>query len=511
MLTKIQNRSANPVIFHLKILCGLLLVLLWVGCAHKSTETGTLVSIPDKIKAESEELAKIHKELRDALEKVPTKEMEVKPVIPAYDPLEDRIVSFSLVDEDYKMVLYSLAQSVGMNIIIDPQVKTEERRLTINFQNVSAAAVLREVLDTFNLYYEVKDNVIRVKPFQERIFKLNFLDTFIDTDFVVGGDVLGAGEVEAVEGLSGSFKISGKGAEQNQGNPYEVIESMVKQVISADGKYFLNRLAGSLYVKDRPESIRSIARIVNHAKQMLSRQILIVARIIEVGLREEHSYGIDWEVLWQELDITDNSSIRAGWSLEEGLVLEGIFDNFDIGAAIDALETFGDVNIVSNPSIRVKHGKPAIISVGSSISYTKSTETTVLSNDQRDTITEVEVSKVFDGLILGVIPFIQADGGITLLINPIKSDVDRESLELIDVGNQQVTLPEVNIKEISTTISLKSGDAVILGGLIDNRKVNSDKRVPILGSIPVLGYLFKNEFKRDEKQELVIILSVSQI
>ena len=183
----------------------------------------------------------------------------------------------------------------------------------------------------------------------------------------------------------------------------------------------------------------------------------------------------------------------------------------DIGAAIDALETFGDVNIVSNPSIRVKHGKPAIISVGSSISYTKSTETTVLSNDQRDTITEVEVSKVFDGLILGVIPFIQADGEITLLINPIKSDVDRESLELIDVGNQQVTLPEVNIKEISTTISLKSGDAVILGGLIDNRKTSSDKKVPILGSIPVLGYLFKHEFKRDEKQELVIILSVSQI
>ena len=510
MLTSMRNRSENLMKVNLKIFCGLLIMLLVAGCAHKPSEPSAPITMPDKIKSQSEELARIHKELRDALEKVPTKDLEVKPVMPTYDPLEDRIVSFSLVDEDFKMVLYSLAQSVGMNIIIDPRVKTEERRLTINFQNVSAAAVLREVLDSFNLYYEVKANVIRVKPFQERIFKLNFLEISIDTDFVVGGDVLGEGE-EAVEGLTGSFKISGKGSQQGQGNPYDVIENMVKKVISPEGKYFLNRLAGSLYVKDRPESIKSIARIVNHAQQMLSRQILIVARIIEVGLREEHSYGIDWEVLWQEMDITDDSSFRAGWSLDEGLVLEGIMDHFDIGAAIDALESFGDVNIVSNPSIRVKHGKPAIISVGSSISYTKSTETTILSNDQRDTITEVEVSKVFDGLILGVIPFIQPNGEITLLINPIKSDVDRESLELIDVGNTQITLPIVNIKEISTTISLKSGDAVILGGLIDNRKTNTERGVPVLSSIPILGYLFKNEFMRDDRQELVIILSVSQI
>ena len=166
---------------------------------------------------------------------------------------------------------------------------------------------------------------------------------------------------------------------------------------------------------------------------------------------------------------------------------------------------------MSNPSVRVKHAKPAIISVGTSISYTKSTQTTILDNLTRDTLTEVEVSKVFDGLILGVIPFIQADGKISLLINPIKSDVDRESLELIDVGNTQITLPVVNIKEISTTISLKSGDAVILGGLIDNLKINTDEGVPLLSSIPILGYLFKRQFKRSDRQELVIILTVSQI
>ena len=127
MLSTMRNRSENLVQVILKIFCGLLIMLLLVGCAHKPSGRMAPVNIPEKIKAESEDLARIHKELLDSLEKVPTRELEVTPVMPSYDPLEDRIVSFSLVDEDFKMVLYSLARSVGMNLIIDPQIKTEER------------------------------------------------------------------------------------------------------------------------------------------------------------------------------------------------------------------------------------------------------------------------------------------------------------------------------------------------------------------------------------------------
>ncbi|MGD8258616.1 MAG: hypothetical protein PVH56_13695, partial [Desulfobacterales bacterium] len=214
---------------------------------------------------------------------------------------------------------------------------------------------------------------------------------------------------------------------------------------------------------------------------------------------------------WSEAKLTDDAEATVSWSPEEGLNVQAIIKHFDIDAAVDALQTFGDVKIVSNPNIRAKHGKPALISVGTSISYTKSTSTTILDGIQRDLISDVEVSKVFDGLVLGVIPFIQNSGKITLLINPIKSDVDPESLELVPVGTQQVTLPVVNIKEVSTTITLNSGDAVILGGLIDSQDVVVDSGVPGLSSIPVLGYLFKDQFKREENRELVIILSVSEI
>ena len=495
--------------------CAVLLVWLITGCSHQQQlrearkRKDSPVAIQEKIVAEARELAGVNRYLRDALESSRTREIEVEPVMPAYDPLADRMVSFSMVDEDFKMVLYSLARSVGMNLIVDPAVKTEEKRLTINFDNVSAALVLREILDTFNLYYETEGNVLRVKPFQEKIFRLNFLDTSVDTEFLVGGDVLG--ETEGIEGLTGSFKVTGKGSEKEQGNAYDVVEKVVQGILSSEGKYVLNRMAGTLYVKDRPESVRSISRVINHVREILSRQILIIARIIEVVLRDEFDYGIDWDVLWQESKITDSSEARVAWNVEEGLRLEGVFGHLDISAAIKALETFGDINIVSNPSIRVKHAKPAIISVGTSISYIKSTSTTILDGISRDLVADVEVSKVFDGLVLGVVPFIQDSGKISLLINPIKSDVDKESLVLVDVGTQQVTLPVVNIKEVSSTITLHSGDAIILGGLIDNRDVIIDRGVPGLGAIPVVGHLFKDQFIRNENRELVIILSVTEI
>jgi MSHA type pilus biogenesis protein MshL len=186
---------------------------------------------------------------------------------------------------------------------------------------------------------------------------------------------------------------------------------------------------------------------------------------------------------------------------------------YSVLAAINALKTFGEAKVISNPTIRSKHGKPAIISVGTSFTYKKSvkSETRNTSAENRET-TEVEVSTVFDGLILGVIPFIEEDGNISLLINPIKSDVDQASLQPEQISSNSsdsISLPEVSIKEISTTISLRNNDVVILGGLIDKRIATVDKSVPVISSIPILGYLFRNDLKVEDTRELVIILTVS--
>jgi type II secretory pathway component GspD/PulD (secretin) len=210
------------------------------------------------------------------------------------------------------------------------------------------------------------------------------------------------------------------------------------------------------------------------------------------------------------------SKTSVAWSLGNGLVFSNENNHVSIDSAMDALMTFGKAKVVSNPSIRVKHGKPALISVGTSFTYQKKVQTTreVTTGTDRE-ITDVEVSTVFDGLILGVIPFIGKNHRISLLINPINSSVDRNSLIPKSLGGStsgsEISLPEVRIKEISTTIDLEDGDVVVLGGLIDDIQSKENQGVPILSSIPIIGYLFKSQIRNVESRELVIIISVKLI
>jgi len=446
------------------------------------------------------------------IEKQSEKTVDVEPILPEYDPLEDHMVSFSMIDESLDTVLYLLAESVGMNLILGENINDDTKKVTLHFQKVPAKTVLMELAERFDLHYQVTENIIKINAYTERVFKLNFLDTNVETFFDVGGDVLGAGDTETISGLSGTVRLTGSGSKK--GNAYDLLEEMIRNVKTSKGIFTVNRLSGSLYVKDKPSTVKVMSKLVNHYREMLARQILIEARIIEVTLSDGYEYGIDWSILRDEAQ-TGSKLNKASWNLQSGLVLGGMYKDFNLISAVKALESFGDVKIVSNPTIRARHGSPAIISVGDSISYKKSVDVTTNqnSNTTTDQTVEVEVSTVFDGLILGVIPFIEEGGKINLLINPVKSDVDTNSIENPEsIGNgESISLPKVGIKEINTTITMNNGDVVMLGGLISKEENKKDQGVPLLSNVPVLGYLFKNEYLKQERKELVIILSVNII
>ncbi len=494
----------------------ILALFVAVACASIISCTNKAPSPPEPenrvLETESAALEKSQAKNRRQLEKKADVVIEVEPVLPRYDPLEDHMISFSMVDTDLATILYLLADTVGMNLIMGKQVDENDRKVTLHFQNVSAKTVLNELARRFDLSYEIQDNIIKIEAFTERIYKLNFLDTHVETNFDIGGDVLGANDDQST-GLVGSVKLKGSGSKK--GNAYDLLEEMVRNVKSDLGTFSINRLSGSLYVRDRPSAVNMITRLVNHFRDMMSRQILIEARIIEVSLSDGYEYGIDWDLLRSESDTTHRLN-QAAWNLQSGLVLSGMNRSFNLETAIKTLQHFGDVKIVSNPTIRARHGSPAVISVGDSISYKKSVEVTTAQSTTTTTTDEtvdIEVSTVFDGLILGVIPFIEETGNISLMINPVKSDVDAGSIENPEaVGRQEsISLPRVGIKEINTTISMNSGDVVIIGGLINKVTHREDKGLPYISKVPLLGYLFKNEYHKQERKELVIILTVTVI
>ncbi len=514
---------ANPnykfVRYRLPVLVMFIFVAVFLsGCAGiqkdiahiTTTEDPDLGELPGMAAAEVERLNHDQNLLRQRFEKKAPRMVDIKPIAPKYNPLDGHFISMALVDEELRVALFSLAKNVQMNLLIDPDIDMNSKRITVNFENAPASLILDKILKASGLSYVIDQNMIHVSGFQERIFKLNFLDSAATVSFSVGGDVLGGGDGGVnVGGLAGKFAIDGKGGKES--NPYILLESMVSKTISPDGRYALNSMTGTLYVRDTHNRIQSIAKIITHLKEMMERQILIEAQIIEVSLRDGFQFGIDWNHLRSALADSTKLVDSLSWSLESGLVLNqaaGIPTN-QFNSVINALSTYGNARVVSNPTIRVKHSQPALISVGTSFTYIKSVTVTNSGDDGGDS-TEVETSSVFDGLILGVIPFIEDNYRLSLQVNPIKSDVEEQSLEAVRFGNDvSVALPQVDVKELSTVIGLQTEDTVVLGGLIDRVKTDATKGVPLLESIPFLGQLVRNDYRISDNKELVIILKVS--
>ena len=176
-------------------------------------------------------------------------------------------------------------------------------------------------------------------------------------------------------------------------------------------------------------------------------------------------------------------------------------------AALNALAQYGEIKVLSNPRIRVTNGQPALISVGTNTSYIQEIELTITTVEGGTTITtpEVTIGSIFDGVMLGVQPYIDLETNqVNLSITPIKSRV--VELKETSISGNIYTLPTVDLKEATTQLRVKSGNIVALGGLISKNLADQKKSIPILGDIPILGYLFSQKIKTVETDELVILL-----
>ncbi len=182
---------------------------------------------------------------------------------------------------------------------------------------------------------------------------------------------------------------------------------------------------------------------------------------------------------------------------------------FQIGAqgslneVIKFLKTQGDVYSISNPKVLTLNNQPALITAGTELFY-KTTNTSTLAGGTtgQQATTEV-VSSVFSGVLLDITPEISNDGSITLRINPSIS----ETASNISTDNATRTMPpDLSRRQLSSVITVKDGSRVIMGGLITTKNVNDNNKVPLLGDIPVLGYLFKREGISKKTEEIVIII-----
>jgi len=177
--------------------------------------------------------------------------------------------------------------------------------------------------------------------------------------------------------------------------------------------------------------------------------------------------------------------------------------NFNV--LIDAMKEQGNVDVLSNPKISVMNGQPAMISVGENVTYIKSIASTT--DEKTGTISyTVTPDSVMSGLGMGVIATIMDDNQIILSLTPVTSALT-QPIEYRAVGTNQVGLPRVNLREMSTMVRVKSGEMLVVGGLTDSTSAYNNTSVAGLGAIPgPLGKLFRRDGTNSRRKELIILL-----
>jgi len=564
------QRKVNVFSITKSLLAGVIASSLIAGCASNSTpkpEPRTPIqSASDRLEKYSKALLAEQEELRNRFQSIAPKATTIAPVQPAFDPLEGIRVTLDVEDANVHHVLRALAAQIDMNLVIHPNLIRVPHRISVHFNNAEASKVFHEVLRIADVSGNIEGDMLIVNPMEEKVMHLDFMESATTMSLSAGGDVLGANQDgSGSSGLTGNFQLNSSSAQNT--NPYDALEDMLEILVGAQEStlpsnvsaagsveevtalatvdtarrndtpiYSLNRITGTLYVRARPSVVNSIANLVQRYRLVMGRQILIEAQILEVTLSESFSYGVDWAFLHERTATTFGSG-GSGVSGSEsatpnitqgdrsltipGRTLEALGDSFlglnylgeNFGISVDLLKTFGDVVVLSNPSVRTKHGQPALISVGRSTTYVAETGSTIIPNGDGTTVTQnVETGSVFDGLVIGLLPFIADNGKISMIVHPIQSNVDAASLALQDIGGEsRITLPQVDLKEISTTISMQNGDLIMLGGLIDRGKASSTDGVPGLSKIPLVGKLFQDKQGIDATRELVIVLKVTEV
>jgi type II secretory pathway component GspD/PulD (secretin) len=172
----------------------------------------------------------------------------------------------------------------------------------------------------------------------------------------------------------------------------------------------------------------------------------------------------------------------------------------DYKGIIDILRTIGDTKILSSPRIMVLNNQEAKILVGTKDAYITSSVTQTTGT----AVTADTVNFVESGIKMFVTPTVNRDGFVTMKIKPEVSSAEVKSLISQD---KKTDVPIITSSEAETTVMVKDGVTIIIGGLRRDRKLETVKKVPILGDLPGLRYFFSSTSIQIDKADLIILLT----
>lgn len=413
---------------------------------------------------------------------------------PQRTALPKKKITFDFEEADIRDVFRILAMKSGINIIYGADVSGT---LTLRLDNVAFDKAFETILAIKGLVtQEQGPGIIRVVTTQKLTEERSQAVTFTKV-----------------------FPLNYAKAEEIKGNL-----DAIRSAEGRRGSISVDSRTNSLIVTDTPEGFLSLGAIVAELDKRPT-QVIIEAKIVEVVHNASRDMGIQWQFAHSNRwapdgyaaiggmkDPDDGSMIWGGEPWTEivrpnndgtgvsfpatavagqiSSISFGIFENnTKLSAILTALEQKGLSKMLSSPKVTTINNKEAKIMVGQKIPYTT---TTVSNNGSTQETQFLDV-----GIKLTVTPTINSDQKITLNVHPEVSLFVRSD----PAG------PVIGTREAYTTVIVNNGETVVIGGLITDEDRKAATQVPLLGDIPVIGHLFRQNYKSKDRTELLVFIT----
>ncbi|MBN1885784.1 MAG: AMIN domain-containing protein [Candidatus Krumholzibacteriota bacterium] len=379
-----------------------------------------------------------------------------------------RRITIDAQGADIKTVLRTIGDFAGINIVYGKEVKGE---VHVHITDAPWEEALDILLKANGYGYREEYGMIRVAEMKSLLQEELELQT------------AGKKKDELLPLVTRIIFVNNANADE--------LKQALQNVVSSRGKIDVDYGSNSLIVNDIEKNIMKIEAMVADLDRK-NHQVDINAKLVEVDVEATRELGINWGLLnlhKSGVGGTGSMSVAENIASSSGTIKFGTVRSWgELNAILEMLEKSNKANIISNPRITTMDNREASILVGKEIPL-------IVADEAGNPITEL--TKI--GIMLRVIPHVNADRTITLDLHPEVSELQSESTAQGGVI--------ISTSEADTRVIVSDGDTAVIGGLIKKTETEVVRGVPVLKDIPFLGRLFSSTSQASKKQELVIFVT----
>ena len=447
-----------------------------------------------------------------------------------------------------------LADGTPYNIVLEPGVGGT---VTMKLKNVTLIEVLDAVREAYGYdYRRIPSGFVIVPPaMQTRLFQVNYIDLErrgTSRTRVASGQVgqsssaaMPGGPTQGSDGQSPGLsepagavfaaRNGGKDANQikeitgtsistrSSSDFWPELETSLRGLVGTDGgrAVVVNAQSGIIAIRANPRELRDVQQFLDKIQDIVARQVIIEAKIVEVELSSAFQAGINWAAIAQQgsrnLTLLNQPSVPV--TVGPGNPVNSVVTNTlggafalavnagSFNAYVELLATQGKTRVLSSPRVSTINNQKAVIKAGDDEYFVTGVSSNTVVGTAASTASNLEIAPFFSGVALDVTPQLSGDGQIILHIHPTVSDVSQKVLTVTAFGvTNSLPLAYSQVRESDSVVKAKSGQLIVIGGLMRSTHQVQDYRVPLLGDIPLVGQLFRSQQKSDDRTELVILL-----